>query len=108
MPTSGVEQMMSIVKPAYDAAGHPERFKVYQPESNHVYTEQYFEWVVEWVREVLLNGPIPSWIFCVTCVEQTLAVFSTVGGPVEPRSRGFDFLGQWFYCLWADHAGPDW
>ena len=24
MPTSGVEQMMSIVKPAYDAAGHPE------------------------------------------------------------------------------------
>ena len=51
MPTSGVEQMMSIVKPAYDAAGHPERFKVYQPESNHVYTEQYFEWVVEWFEK---------------------------------------------------------
>ncbi len=47
MPNSGVEKMMSIVKPAYEAADHPEHFKVHQPESNHVYTEQYFEWVVE-------------------------------------------------------------
>jgi dienelactone hydrolase len=51
MPTSGVEKMMSIVKPVYDAAGHPERFKVYQPESNHVYTEEYFERVVEWLKK---------------------------------------------------------
>ena len=51
MPTSGVEKMMSIVKPAYEVAGHAEHFKVYQPESNHVYTEQYFEWVVDWLKE---------------------------------------------------------
>ena len=51
MPTSGVEKMMSIVKPAYEAAGRPEHFKVYQPESNHVYTEQYFEWVVDWLKK---------------------------------------------------------
>ena len=41
-----------------EAAGRPEHFKVYQPESNHVYTEQYFEWVVDWAQEVLLKrGP---------------------------------------------------
>ena len=50
MPTAGVENMMSIVKPAYATAGHPEHFKVYQPESNHVYTEEYFEWVVQWLK----------------------------------------------------------
>ena len=51
MPASGVEKMMSIAKPAYEAAGRPEHFKVYQPESNHVYTEEYFEWVVEWLKQ---------------------------------------------------------
>ena len=50
MPISGVRKMIGVVEPAYAAAGRPEHFKVYQPESNHVYTEQYFEWVVDWLK----------------------------------------------------------
>lgn len=51
MPISGVRRMKSIVEAAYAVAGQPERFKVYQPESNHVYTEEYFEWVAEWFKK---------------------------------------------------------
>ena len=53
MPLSGVEDLKPIVSRAYEAAGHPERFKVYQPESTHVYLAEYFEWVAAWLEEHL-------------------------------------------------------
>ena len=53
MPLSGVEDLKPIVRQAYEAAGHPERFKVYQPESTHVYLAEYFEWVTAWLKEYL-------------------------------------------------------
>ena len=53
MPLSGVEDLKPIVSRAYEAAGHPERFKVYQPENTHVYLAEYFEWVAAWLAEHL-------------------------------------------------------
>jgi hypothetical protein len=35
--------------------GHPERFKVYQPEGNHRFLVEYFEWMVEWFRQFLTD-----------------------------------------------------
>ena len=51
MPRAGVDKLIDVVRPAYDAAGYPERFKVYQPSSRHVYKKQYFEWMVEWFQK---------------------------------------------------------
>ena len=51
MPRAGVDEMIRVVKPAYDAAGHPDRFKVYQPPGRHVYKKQYFAWMAEWFQQ---------------------------------------------------------
>ena len=51
MPRRGVDEMVQVVRAAYDAAGHPERFKVYQPDSKHVYKRQYFEWMTDWFKK---------------------------------------------------------
>ena len=39
----------------YASLGHPERFKVYQPEGNHRFLVEYFEWMVEWFRRFLAD-----------------------------------------------------
>jgi len=54
MPRSGVEELIRVVEPTYLAAGHPERFRVYQPETNHVFLVEYFEWMVEWFTRFLI------------------------------------------------------
>ncbi len=51
MPRQGVDKMARLVHAAYRAAGHPRRFKVYQPDSNHVYKRQYFEWMAAWFEK---------------------------------------------------------
>ena len=53
MPRSGVDDLIPIVSQAYETAGHPERFKVYQPEGTHAYVIEYFEWVAAWLEEHL-------------------------------------------------------
>ena len=53
MPRAGVEQLMAAVSPVYVEAGHPERFKVYQPESNHIFRKEYFEWMAAWFATFL-------------------------------------------------------
>ena len=50
MPKAGADELIRIVQPAYKTAGRPEHFRVYQPESIHVYTKQYFEWMVKWLK----------------------------------------------------------
>ena len=51
MPRHGVERMARLVRAAYREAGHPKRFKVHQPDSNHVYKRQYFEWMAAWFEK---------------------------------------------------------
>lgn len=55
MPRSGVEDLIRLVEPAYQSAGYPERFKVYQPETNHVFTMPFFEWMVAWFKRFLAD-----------------------------------------------------
>ena len=50
MPKTGVDELIRIVQPAYKAAGRPEHFRAYQPDSIHVYTKEYFEWMVKWLE----------------------------------------------------------
>ena len=51
MPRHGVDSMVKVVRAAYEAVGHPGRFKVYQPDSNHVYKRRYFEWMAAWFEK---------------------------------------------------------
>ena len=51
MPRSGVEELMRVVGPAYEAAGQAERFQVLQPESNHTYTVDSFKHVSDWFQK---------------------------------------------------------
>lgn len=53
MPLSGVEELIQVVEPVYRSAGHPERFKVYQPETNHQFRIEFFEWMVGWFKQFL-------------------------------------------------------
>ena len=53
MPRSGVNDLIRVVEPAYVSAGHQERFKVYQPETNHVFLPDYFEWMAKWFTRFL-------------------------------------------------------
>jgi dienelactone hydrolase len=52
-PREGVDRMADIVRPVYEAAGHPERFQVHQPSGKHLYRIEYFELVVDWFRRHL-------------------------------------------------------
>lgn len=45
MPSSGVDELIRVVAPLYVAAGGPECFEVYRPESNHVFRVEFFEWM---------------------------------------------------------------
>ena len=55
MPREGVDELIRVVAPVYASLGHPERFKVYQPEGNHRFLVEYFEWMVEWFRQFLTD-----------------------------------------------------
>ena len=47
-PKEGVDLMREAVAPVYEAAGHPERFRVHQPAGRHMYRVEYFELMVNW------------------------------------------------------------
>ena len=51
MPRQGVDRMAELVQAAYRTAGQPRNFKVYQPDSRHVFKKQYFEWMAAWFKE---------------------------------------------------------
>ena len=53
MPKQGVDELIEVVAQVYEAAGHPERFKVHQPPGTHVFLEQHFEWIAEWLQRYL-------------------------------------------------------
>jgi len=53
MPKSGADQMIKEVTPAYQSAGAPNHFKVYQPEGNHKFLIEYFNWAVDWFNKFL-------------------------------------------------------
>ena len=55
MPRKGVDDLIQVVEPVYASVGHPERFKVYQPDGNHRFLIEYFEWMVEWFRQFLTD-----------------------------------------------------
>ncbi len=55
MPCEGVDELIQVVEPAYGLSGHPERFKVYQPNGNHRFLPEYFERMVEWFRRFLTD-----------------------------------------------------
>ncbi len=53
MPRSGVDDLIPVVRAAYEEAGKPEWFTVYQPPGRHVYRVEYFERVAAWLRRSL-------------------------------------------------------
>ena len=53
MPRAGVDDLISVVEPVYQSLGCPDRFKVHQPEGNHEYRTEYFEWMVAWFKQFL-------------------------------------------------------
>ena len=55
MPRKGVDELIQVVVPVYASLGHPERFKVYQPDGNHRFLIQYFEWMTEWFDRFLTS-----------------------------------------------------
>ena len=55
MPREGVDELIRVVAPVYASLGYPERFKVYQPEGNHRFLVEYFEWMVEWFHRFLTD-----------------------------------------------------
>ncbi|MCY3664277.1 MAG: hypothetical protein OXH81_01335 [Gemmatimonadetes bacterium] len=50
MPREGVDELIPVVSQAYAEAGCPERFQVRQPEGNHAFLVEYFEWMADWFR----------------------------------------------------------
>ena len=57
MPREGVDKLLPIVTTSYAAAGYPERFRVRQPEGNHRFLVEYFEWMVAWFERFLGKRP---------------------------------------------------
>ena len=55
MPREGVDDLIQVVGQVYESLGYPERFKVYQPEGNHRFLVEYFEWMVEWFHRFLTD-----------------------------------------------------
>ncbi|MEE2657125.1 MAG: hypothetical protein VX733_01395 [Candidatus Latescibacterota bacterium] len=57
MPRSGVEALRPVVASAYEACGHADRFSVRQPDGNHQFREEYFEWMAAWFERFLIRKP---------------------------------------------------
>ena len=53
MPKSGADLLIREVAPFYSSLGVPDHFKVYQPEGNHRFLIEYFEWAVSWFNRFL-------------------------------------------------------
>jgi len=53
MPKCGVDELIRVVAPAYREAGAGDHFRVYQPDGNHVFRFEYFEWMVDWFDRFL-------------------------------------------------------
>ena len=53
MPRVGVDELIRVVAPVYREAGQADHFCVYQPEGNHVFRFEYFEWMVAWFDRFL-------------------------------------------------------
>ena len=58
MPREGVDDLIQAVGQVYESLGHPEQFKVYQPDGNHRFLPEYFEWMVEWFRRFLTDETV--------------------------------------------------
>ena len=56
MPRAGVDELIEVVAPVYESIGCPDRFRVRQPEGNHGFRVEYFEWMVEWFEQFLTKG----------------------------------------------------
>jgi len=56
MPRSGVDELVAAVSPVYEAAGTADRFKVHKPEGKHAFTQEYFEWMVAWLKRFLCRA----------------------------------------------------
>ena len=50
MPREGVDELIPVVSQAYAKVGCLERFQVRQPEGNHAFLVEYFEWMADWFR----------------------------------------------------------
>ena len=53
MPRAGVDDLIPVVRAAYEEMHKPENFTVYQPEGRHVYRVEYLERVAAWLRWAL-------------------------------------------------------
>ena len=53
MPSSGVDDMLEIVKPAYKKEGLSQNFECYRPPGKHVYMIEYFNKVVSFFNKFL-------------------------------------------------------
>ena len=55
-PWEGVDLLKEAVAPVYEAAGHPEGFRVHQPAGRHMYRAEYFDLMVDWFERHLTGG----------------------------------------------------
>ncbi len=55
MPRSGVDDLVPIVRAAYEGAAMPQNFRVHQPPGRHVFEPQYFEWMADWFKHHLMG-----------------------------------------------------
>ena len=53
MPREGVDELIRVVQPVYDAAGRPDDFRVHRPPGIHTFRLEYFDWVAAWFDEYL-------------------------------------------------------
>ena len=59
MPSSGVDELLSVVEPAYADAGSTDNLEVRRPDINHVYKIEHFEWVAAFFTRVLARSTPP-------------------------------------------------
>ena len=55
MTRAGVDDLVPVVRAAYESAGVPGNFEVHQPQGGHVFEPQYFEWMADWFKYHLMG-----------------------------------------------------
>ena len=53
MPSTGVDDLLKIVKPSYEKGNNSNKFKCYRPSGKHVYQIEYFNQVVSFLNKFL-------------------------------------------------------
>ena len=53
MPSTGVDDLLEIVKPSYEKGNNSNKFKCYRPSGKHVYQIEYFNQVVSFLNKFL-------------------------------------------------------